>query len=102
MISAKEFTSFVGSQPAFLAQSNQKEQPVSGEKCQRTISRTCVSNCSLACASRRASLTTSPDFIMVVIVLPIAALCGYRFRFGPRLCWSEVLLNCRLRRGGCG
>src|SRR5262249_61534240 len=47
-ISAKLFTSLAGFQPAFLAQSSQKGQPVSGEKCHCTISRTRASSFSWA------------------------------------------------------
>src|SRR5437667_4651844 len=43
MRSAKFETSLTGFQPALAAQSSQKGEPVSGEKCQRIISRTCES-----------------------------------------------------------
>src|SRR6059036_1340774 len=42
--SANDFTSFPGFHPAFLAQSSQNGQPVSGEKCHCTTSRTCASS----------------------------------------------------------
>src|SRR5688500_14258603 len=47
-MSAKERISLRGSQPDFLAQSSQKGQPVSGEKCQLMISRKCASSFSWA------------------------------------------------------
>src|SRR5215208_6778068 len=48
--SAYFWTSFRGSQPACLAQSSQKGEPVSGEKCHLMVSRTCASR--RCCASR--------------------------------------------------
>src|SRR4051794_14196649 len=43
-MSATLLISWAGFHPDFLAQSSQKGEPVSGEKCQRTISRTCPSS----------------------------------------------------------
>src|SRR5947208_157742 len=43
MRSEKEEISLAGFQPALAAQSSQKGEPVSGEKCQRMISRTWAS-----------------------------------------------------------
>src|SRR4051812_48025653 len=49
VMSANDFTSLRGSQPAFFAQSSQKGEPVSGLKCHCIMSRTWASRRSRAC-----------------------------------------------------
>src|SRR5258706_2286006 len=62
MISAKDLTSTRGSQPDLFAQSSQKGLPVSGEKCQSTISRTCASSVGRA-VSTACGDTESADMV---------------------------------------
>ena len=73
----KHFTSVAGFQPAFLAQSSQNGEPVSGEKCHCMISRTCASSFSWA-----ALMVAESGFISDFIGQALAAGVGNRITCG--------------------
>src|SRR6266436_3255278 len=95
MRSAKLFTSAFGSQPARFAQSSQKGEPVSGEKCQATISRTCASSFSRAVSIAWAA-TESADMVQV---WGRVRLYGYSDRRGLSVRRRKIFFNCGLGRG---
>src|ERR1700760_4453582 len=97
-MSSKQVPSSAGSQPAFLAQSSQNGEPVSGEKCHCTISRTCASSFSWADL-----MVAESGFISDFIGQALAAGVGNELLAADLFCEKYLSIVARLSgRGSTG